>query len=166
MSIILRKNNESEGSLPVFAVGGYRLAVDVERTRAWYAAQTSPGVTCTCAGCRNFVRAVKLLPEAVKDFFTELGVDPEQPANTSWYPGTREEASGDAWYHVCGEILELVKPDPGWIFGERVEIGEKFDAYFAQECWLLPEDFPKPCFQMDVMFRLPWTLEEENPDLL
>ena len=166
MSNILRKSDELERNLPVFTCGGYRLAVDVERTRAWYAAQSLPGVTCTCAGCRNFVRAVKLLPDEVKAFFAQLGADPEQPAETSWFPGTREKASGDGWYHICGEILEMVKPDENQIYGEVLRVSDEFDAMFGPECWLLPEDFPKPCFQMDVVFQLPWVLEEENPDLL
>lgn len=147
-------------------LGGYRLAVDVERTRAYYAAHPLPWVTCTCGGCRNFVAAVKLLPEEVRAFFARLGVDPEKPAETSWYPGTREEASGDAWYHLCGEILERVMPEENQLFGEVIRISEKFDAMFGPECYLLPEDFPRPCFQMDVSFLLPWVLEEENPDVL
>lgn len=152
--------------MPVFAFGGYRLEVDVERTRAWYAAQPLPGVTCTCAGCRNFVQAVKLLPDGVKDFFAQLGADPEQPAETCWYPGTREEANGDAWYHLCGKILERIEPAGNQRFGEWLDVTDKFRAAFGPECHILPDDFPKPCFQMDVLFQLPWVLEEENPELL
>lgn len=152
--------------LQEFIFGGYRLAVDVERTKAYYAAQPLPAVTCTCAGCRNFVRAVKLLPEAVKAFFRQLGVDPEQPAETSWYPGTQEEVNGDAWYHLCGEILERIEPEANQMYGETIHVSGKFVAMFTPECFLLPEDFPKPCFQMDVMFQLPWVLEERNPDVL
>ena len=149
-----------------FTFDGYRLSVDVERTRAWYAAQTMPGVTCTCAGCRNFVQAVKLLPEEVHVFFARFGIDPAHPAETSWFPSTREEASGDAWYHICGEILEMVKAEPEQRCGDIIHAAEKFDACFHTECYLLPEDFPQPCFQMDVIFGLPWVLDEENPDLL
>ena len=149
-----------------FTFSGYRLSVDVERTRAWYAAQTMPGVTCTCAGCRNFVQAVKLLPDEVNAFFAQRGVDPAHPAETSWFPGTRKEANGDAWYHICGEILEMVTAAPGQRWGDILRVAEKFDACFHTECHLLPDGFPRPCFQMDVIFGLPWVLEEENPDLL
>ncbi len=146
--------------------GGYRLAVDVEKTREYYAAHPLPWVTCTCAGCRNFIRAVKLLPEEVRTFFARLGADPEKPAETGWYPGTRTEANGDAWYHLCGRIVERIEPPEDRRFGEWLNIAENFRAAFGPECCLLPEDFPRPCFQMDVTFRLPWVLEEENPDLL
>lgn len=92
-------------------LGSYRLAVDVERTRAYYAAHPQLRVTCTCGGCRNFVQAVKLLPEEVKAFFAQLGVDPEMPAETCWYPGTKTQSNGDAWYHLCGTIVERVDSD-------------------------------------------------------
>ena len=69
-------------NLQKIVLGGYRLAVDVEKTRAYYAAHPLPWVTCTCGGCRNFVQAVNLLPEEVKAFFDRLGVDPEKPAET------------------------------------------------------------------------------------
>lgn len=147
-------------------LSGYRLAVDVEKTREYYAAHPLPWVTCTCGGCRNFVQAVKLLPEEVKAFFARLGADPEKPAETSWFPGTKTESNGDAWYHLCGEILEMARPDENQMCGGTLQVSENFSAMFGPECWLLPEDFPRPCFQMDVVFQLPWVLEEENPDAL
>lgn len=146
--------------------GGYRLLADVEKTRAYYAAHPLPWVTCTCAGCRNFVEAAKQLPEEVKAFFAVLGADPEKPAETSWYPGSPTEASGDAWYHVCGKIVERAEPQEGHMLGEMLDITEAFSAAFTPECWLLPEDFPRPCFQLEVFFQLPWLLEEPNPDVL
>lgn len=147
-----------------FVFGGYRLAVDVEKTQAYYAAHPLPWVTCDCCGCRNFIQAVKLLPEEVQRFFAQLGVDIEKPANTSWFGGTQEVISGDAWYHLCGEILERVEPLENQAFGEYIPVAENFDAAFGPECWLLPEDFPKPCFQMDVFYQLPWVLDEPNPE--
>lgn len=151
-------------NLQEITLGGYRLAVDVEKTRAYYAAHPLPWVTCTCGGCRNFAQAVKFLPNEAKALFAQLGVDPEKPANTSWFPGTEAESNGDAWYHLCGTILERVEPPENQRFGEWLDISEDFRAAFGPECWLVGEDFPQPCFQMDVIFTLPWVLEEENPD--
>lgn len=153
-----------ECNLQKFVLGGYRLAVDVERTREYYAAHPLPWVTCTCGGCRNFVQAAKLLPEDVKALFAALGADPEKPAETCWYPGTQTKANGDAWYHLCGTILRRVEPGEKMRFGEWLDVAENFRAAFGPECDLLPEDFPQPCFQMDVAFQLPWVLEEKNPD--
>lgn len=145
--------------------GGYRLAVDAEKTRAYYAAHPLPWVTCTCGGCRNFTQAVKLLPADVQRFFAQLGIDPEKPAETCWYPGTQTVSNGDAWYHLCGRIVERIEPPENHIWGEWLDIAEKFRAAFQPECALVPEDFPQPCFQMDVSFQLPWVLDETNPDI-
>lgn len=144
------------------ALGGYRLMVDVERTRAYYAAQ--PPYDCPCAGCRNFVRAVKLLPGEVKALFDALGLDPAKPEEVCSYPGTREEAHGGAWYHICGTILEGGTPPEGRRFSEWVPVAERFEAAFTDDHSLPAEDFPRPVFQMDTDFWLPWVLEEENPD--
>lgn len=60
--------------------------------------------------------------------------------------------------------VERKEPGENQRFLEWLDVTEKFSASFGPECWLLPEDFPRPCFQMDVAFQLPWVLEEENPD--
>ena len=145
--------------------GNYRLLVDVEKTRAYYESHPLPWVTCTCAGCRNFVQASKRFPAEVQAFFVRLGLDPEKPAETCWYPGTQTMASGDAWYHLCGKIVEQAEPPEGQRFGEWLDISETFQAAFGPECYLAPDDFPRPCMQMDVIFQLPWVLEEPNPDI-
>ena len=146
--------------------GSYRLLVDVEKTRAYYEAHPLPWVTCTCAGCRNFVQAAKLFPAEVQEFFAQLGLDPEKPAETSWFPGTQTAASGDAWYHLCGKIVDRIEPPENQRFGEWLDITEQFSAAFGPECYLLPEDFSRPCVQVDVIFQLPWVLDEPNPDVL
>lgn len=144
--------------------GNYRLLVDIEKTQAYYDAYPLPWVTCTCAGCRNFVQAAKLFPAEVQDFFAQLGVELEKPAETCWYPGTQTEARGDAWYHLCGKILDRIEPPGNRLFGEWLDVTEKFHAAFRPKCYALPDDFPQPCFQMDVYFWQPWVLEEPNPD--
>ena len=77
-----------------FVWGGYRLEVDVEATRAYYDSHPGPWITCTCDGCRNFMLAVKMLPQAVRDFFHTLGLDPEKPGELCYYQGTAQRLSG------------------------------------------------------------------------
>ena len=145
-------------------LGSYRLQVDVKATRAYYAAHPLPWITCDCAGCRNFEKAVKQVPQAVKDFFGRLGLDPEKPGEICCYEGTEETLSGGGWYHICGTILEGAMPeDSGQAFGEWIDLAEGFSAAFKTSCDLLPKDFPQPCFQMELNHRLPWVLEEPNP---
>ncbi len=59
-----------------FVFGPYRLEVDVEATRAYYAAHNEPWIICTCAGCRNFAQAVKLLPQAGERLLRPAGTGP------------------------------------------------------------------------------------------
>ena len=136
-----------------FIFGSYRLLADAEAARAYYAAH--PGITCGCAGCRNFVRAVKTLPSAAVDFFAALGLDPEKAAEV--YAIDQEESAGiclyGAFYHLPGELSALGKP---------LAIAEGFSAAFQADCNLLQKDFPQPCVQLEAEFRLPWLLEEEN----
>ena len=148
-----------------FVFGPYRLEVDVEATRAYYAAHNEPWIICTCAGCRNFAQAVKLLPQPVKDFFAQLGLDPEKVNELCYYNGTESTVIGDCWYHLVGRVLEgssqpgdYAEFPAGWY-----ELVEGFSVGFKNACDLLPKDFPKPCFQMQFNYTLPWLLEEKNP---
>lgn len=148
-----------------FAFGAYQLLVDVERTRDYYAARPLPWITCDCAGCRNFVQAVKGLPVPVRDFLAALGLDPEKPGELCFYSGTPETVSGGGWYHLVGRVLEgSARPGDyeafpaGWY-----EVDGNFSVGFKTACDLLPEDFPQPCFQMEIDFCLPWLLQEKNP---
>lgn len=143
-------------------IGPYRIAVDVEATRTYYAAHPLPWITCQCSGCRNFVRAVKTLPPAVTEFFTSLGLDVEKAAETMYYTGTPQDVYGGGWYHLRGAILEGGPWNEGLPPEAWVEIAPDFSVAFQQECALLPEDFPPPCVQMEVDYRLPWLLDEKN----
>ncbi len=148
-----------------FVFGTYRLSVDVEATRAYYEAHPLPWITCECDGCRNFVRAVQDLPPAVRDFFGALGLDPEKPGEVMFYQGTARTLSGGGWYHLAGEVLEgASRPGDSEAFPAGwIEIAEGFSAAFQTACDLLPDDFPRPCFQMEFEHVLPWVLEDPNP---
>ena len=43
------------------------------------------------------------------------------------------------------------------------DLAEGFSVGFKTECDLLPDDFPKPCFQMEFEHVMPWVLNEPNP---
>ncbi len=76
-----------------FTFGSYRLLMDVEANRTYYAAHPLPWMTCGCAGCQNFAQAVKNLPQPVREFFDALGMDPEKPGELDYYQGTAETLS-------------------------------------------------------------------------
>ena len=146
-------------------LGAYKMRVDISRTRRYYAGVPSPWVTCDCAGCRNFMQAVGTLPQAVTDVFHALGLDPRQPAESCHYTGTADSVFSSAWYHVCGE-LATGDPAPGSAerYGAPWELADGISVSAASDCDLLPDDFPRPCFQVEFWFdRLPWVLQEPNP---
>ena len=144
-----------------FVCGPYRLEVDAAATRAYYAAHNEPWITCDCAGCRNFAEAVKSLPETVRDLFRQLGLDPAKVQELCYYTGTERTIAGDCWYHLVGRVLKGA-PQPGEY---PYDLAEGFSVGFKNPCDLLPEDFPRPCCQMNFGFVLPWVLEEPNPYL-
>ena len=148
--------------MPEFQIGPYRLAADAEGTGDYYAARPLPWVTCACAGCRNFALAVRTLPPAVTDFFAALGLDPEKPAEVCVDHADGGSCLYGCWYHLIGE-LAAGGPLPGRLCGEWLTLAEGVEAAFSPECHLLPEDFPQPGLQLNLEWRLPWLLEEENP---
>lgn len=145
-----------------FTLGPYRLSVDVEAARAYYEAHPLPWVTCECSGCRNFVRAAKTVPPAVTEFFESLGLDVEKPAETMYYTGKADCIFGGGFYHLCGRLLEDLRTSEGFAPENWFDITPEFSVAFQTDCSLLPEDFPRPCVQMEVDYRLPWLLEEKN----
>ncbi len=148
-----------------FVFGGYRLAVDVEATRAYYASHNEEWITCQCDGCRNFAQAVGTLPQAVRDFFETLGLDVEKPGELMYYQGTPTTLSGGGWYHLVGRILEGdTMPGAKEVFPAGwYELGDGFSVAFKSQCDLLPDDFPAPTIQMEFGHRMPWVLEGPNP---
>ena len=142
-----------------FVLGSCRARVNPERTRAYYDAH--PWEMCDCAGCRNFVKAAANLPQAVADVFRALGLDPLKPAEAChYYAPTPDSVFSSAWYHVHGEFVGG-EPEPGCL---PRELTDGVSVSCKADCDLLPDDFPRPCFQVEFWFdRLPWVLGEPNP---
>lgn len=148
-----------------FVLGGYRLLVDVEATRAYYASHDESWITCECDGCRNFAQAIPSMPQEVMAFFDALGLDLEKPGELMYYEGTPSTLSGGGWYHLVGCILAGDTPPgaheifpAGWY-----NLTEGFSVAFKSQCDLLPDDFPAPAIQMEFNHCLPWLLKEPNP---
>lgn len=150
-------------------IGPYRLDVDVEKTRAFYAGQDGTG--CDCAGCRNYQKAVPALAEPVQAFLMQFGIDPGKPAEMSAVhsPDGRETLY-DGFFHICGTFLSSVDL---WIQTEpkrfdlkpeyRINLDSVDCAYITKDCALVNQAFPRPVIQLNITFSLPWVLEEPNP---
>ena len=140
-----------------FVFGTYRLEADVAATRAWYAAHGEIAGGCDCAYCRNFAAAIGGAPGEVLRFLRELGADPLRPREVM---ELGREPDGRRLYEVIYHIAGLF----GDREGPRMELLPEVHCGFSAECDLLPEEFPRPCFQLDLDLRLPWVLPEpEEP---
>ena len=153
----------------ILEIGVYRLDIDVERTKAFY--EQTEWFGCGCAGCRNYEKAVSLLPDKVKAFFEQFGVDPGMPAEMSVLNAPdRKTILYNGFFYICGSLMEGNDP---WIqTGSKsfrlkddyqIHVGEDFSAHIIEERYLLVDTFPRPAVQLDVTFSLPWLLDEFNP---
>lgn len=154
----------------IFDIGIYQLDIDVEKTAAFY--RTDGGITCDCAGCRNYVKAVEELPADVLQFFRQFGVDPAKPIEVSATPAIDEDSVYyGGFYYVCGIFLRDTEP---WIqtaekefrFDQQcwVDLDDHRSVFFMKPRWgILDENFPTPVIQMEIGFTLPWVLDEPNP---
>ena len=150
-------------------LGIYELEVDAERTRKFY--HRNGGISCDCDGCQNFTKAISQLPDPVKAFLDQFGIDPAKPAELSAiYAPSDDTVFYDGFYHICGTILQGTEP---YIqIGEKhfqldtkysIELDAENSVFFSNDVHLLDDNFPKPVFQMNVFFTLPWVLPKPNP---
>lgn len=149
--------------------GIYRLDVDTERTKAYYA--TLDGVGCDCSGCRNYEKAISALAVPVQSFLHQFGIDPRNPIEMSiLYSPDANKTFYDGFFHICGSILEgkdlliqtgakTYKLNPDYL----IDLDADSSAYFTDMCGLVDDVFPRPVMQLHISFALPWVLEEANP---
>lgn len=152
-----------------FKSGVYQLDIDIDRTRHFY--ENDDYEICTCAGCRNFSKAYRFLPEAVQQFFRQFGADIGKPAEITAYDSSDGNLTYyDGFYHICGTIL--AGKDPYLQVGERafqlderyvLKLTDDFSVFFTEKCALVDHDFPSPVIQMEIQGNIPWMLEEPNP---
>jgi hypothetical protein len=140
-----------------FTVGDSHLLVDVDATRDWYAARGEIAGGCHCAYCRNFAAAIETFPQDVRALLASMGVDIRKPREImEWGAGAGGLYPYEGIYHLAGTAPAGSCPS--------AVLAEGITAYFDEDCDLLPEDFPRPCFQLNVTMKLPWLLHEPKPE--
>ena len=153
----------------IIDLGIYQLDIDPERTAAFYA--EADGISCDCDGCRNYAKAVAVLPSPVLELFRQFGIDPAKPAEVYVNSAPTQDTAGyGGFYHVCGTVLEGKSP---WIkvdgkhfrFDEqyRVDLCDGYSIFITDEIHLLEEGFPHPVIQIEIDFLLPWVLPITKP---
>lgn len=138
-----------------FFIGANRLLVDVEQTRAYYAAHEELRESCSCADCRNFRLARHGLPEKAGRLLKSLGLTLDQPAEVM-----EQGREPDGWhrytlqYHLVGKLLAR---------GDTpMELAPGVTAGFTVGSGPFLREFPEPFFQLFLDVRLPWLLDEER----
>lgn len=154
----------------VVELGQYQLDIDVDKTREAYKAMRNLTEGCSCQGCRNYEKAVEVLPKEVWDFFDMLGIDmkkvTEVYVNTANLDGTLFYGG---FYHLCGQMLA---GKSAWVpsgasmayydWAGAYEITKEFSVSFQEDCHLLEDGFPFPVLQMEFTANIPFVLDEKN----
>ncbi len=115
---------------------------------------------CNCAYCKNYIKACESFSKEVLDFYKMLGIDPQKEGEFMEFEAHTDEHLYMGFYHLVGEIIK--KPSVGimkWDDLSTVKI-DNVDFTFTDELDLVPENFPKPVFQLEFEVMLPWLLEE------
>lgn len=155
----------------IFDIGIYQLDIDAEKTKLFYT--NADGIGCDCDGCRNYAQAVKSLPSPVLQFFHQFGIDPEKPAEVyANYAPSKDTVHYGGFYHVCGTILAGTEP---WVYVDpncyhlddqyQIQLSNDHSVYITQQIHLLENGFPQPVIQIEIVFIMPWVLNEPNPYL-
>lgn len=157
----------------IFTFGQYKVDIDIERTKAFYDAALPVSEYCSCAGCRNFVKAVDTLPREITSVFEMLGADMRKTVEAAAYDAPSEDTVlYGGFCHLCGVLLEGKSawvPTKGFENGFHqdetltCQITENFQISFENDCHLIEKDFPEPILQMEFLLYAPWVLPEKNP---
>lgn len=148
----------------ILEFGQYRVNIDVEKTRNFYESAEPISAGCSCANCRNFEKAVTLLPEDVQTFFSNLGVDIQKPhevyANCQNADGTLLYGG---FYYLCGTLSAgksvWVTTAPGiahWDDALAFPITKDFRISLQQA------DLSTPKLLFEISAKIPWVLKEET----
>ena len=154
----------------IFTFGNYAVDIDVEKTKRIYKKLPLISQGCNCDGCQNFENAVDVLPQEVRSFFDNLGIDLKRIVEC--YVNCKNE-DGTLFYggfcHVCGT---LIQGKSAWVNTSETHsyydpkfayhINDSFCVSFQEECFLIEEQFENPMLQIEFEATIPWVLDKEN----
>jgi len=138
--------------------GPWEIEYDREATQAAYVAMDD--AYCDCQSCRNYVANAPFFPEAVRQFFDSLGIDPAKPSDiTSAVPpppwnGPLSYTSN--LYCCFGRIVS--GPEL-----RNYAMSKNFGISFLRELYLnmIPGEISKEqALLIEISITLPWLLDE------
>ena len=147
-----------------FVLIPYRLEVDVEATRDWYA--RAEEWSCACGHCRNFVALAKerKLPEEILDILDSLSIPPEKATYVCELYHDESWQEKGLLYQLCWRVAGKItgRPagaDDGPTWGPRVEFLWG-GLELGHETFPVENEFPAPHFDLGCDMFLPWVLDE------
>lgn len=164
---------QSGGASMVLKFGEYEIDVDIQKTRSFYENAKFISEECSCDGCQNFEKAVDVLPQSVKVFFSDLGINMKKICECYVNVVNEDESLlYGGFCHICGTLLSgngaWVKIDKNtayWKKDSTFSVSQNFHISFQDNISLLEKDFPLPVIQLEISANIPWVLEKENPYL-
>ena len=139
----------------------FELDIDTQKTQAFYQTASAVSGECSCSGCRNYKKSIETLPQEIKAFFAQLGIDIKKPAEASVYNKNADNSNFyGGFYHICGKLISKNKK---WDWVELLPgTIDDFRISFHNDCALVKPGFPNPVVQLEILANLPWVLDEPN----
>jgi hypothetical protein len=132
---------------------GWLLDVDVEATKRAYL--DAPAIDLCCQDCQNYGALARAFSGDLLAFFEQFGIDPAKEAEVyTFWQNTAGLHYYGGFYHLVGSIRK--RPEPLAYHN----VTKQFQASFTEDVHLVPDDFPRPVLQMEIMAVLPRVLEE------
>jgi hypothetical protein len=154
----------------LFTFPKFTLDVDIEKTKKYYETAGLGSENCNCGGCRNYEKAIALLPEDVLSFFSQLGIDMKKIREVCVYCANADDTLFyGGFYHACGKLVKgesaWVSDNPNlkhWEEDKAYSITKDFRVSCQNNCDLLDDNFPLPAVQLDISADIPWVLAEQH----
>ena len=132
------------------------IEVDEEKTKQWYA--QAENWDCDCDHCINFLEVAKQrkLPNEVLKHLSAFDIPPEKATYVCCLNADTKKPLYQFSYRIAGSIqndhaLSIVE-DPRFITE---------DVHFCHETYPYgAPNFPKPHFDLEFFFELPWLIDE------
>jgi hypothetical protein len=138
---------------------GYVLEVDVEKTYDSNLKIPPTNVKCSCDGCQNFTKSIEYAEPRLLEILESLGIELKRASEVMDFGLHEFQYSYLGLYHIVGKIIEHSNDSQNLSQNNKILINDKCSIWFTDICDLVPNDFPIPYFQMNIMVILPRVLD-------
>lgn len=159
------------------------LDIDIEKTKKYYNHIRVITDGCSCDGCRNFFLGISKIEFEILNFFSNLGVDIQKPAEimVCCKEDTGNAIFYEGFYHICGKILTgndcwksagncsdetsayTICDENLYHVSKDLAVGFSNNIALFDKSAFKESEFPMPVIQMEIFFHnFPWVLDKTN----